>query len=217
MKHAQNHAQGSRLKARGSRQKISAFSLQPRAFSHAFTLIELLIGAATLAIAIVALLGAFFGQITLNEHARNMTWAINDANRVMERLRQVNSGCTTPSTATDATDVTKVPAAECGGVACTSWDNWLENQRPTAGVSGKSIQPDPVNNELILVRTKPGTTDPLEITVAVCWRHRGRILGECIANGTALQASDTGVNGFTAGDGIIGSPAMLTTLMTCRS
>ncbi len=120
--------------------------------AHGFTLIELLIGAATLAIAIVALLGAFFGQITLNEHARNMTWAINDANRVMERLRQLNSnpcGGAVPITFPTA-DAGRVP--ECGGAGCASWDAWLASQ----GVpSGKSIQPfnvaNPTNNELIVV------------------------------------------------------------------
>jgi type II secretory pathway pseudopilin PulG len=177
-----------------------------------FTLIELLIGAATLAIAIVALLGAFFGQITLNEHARNMTWAINDANRVMERLRQLNTGCGANPPSADPND------ARMGADASATWDVWL-----TAN-GDKSIRPDPVNNELIVVscRNSAGTLncvandDPKQITVAVCWRHRGRILGECAANGAGLQLSD-GANGFPAGDGITGSPAMLTTLMTCRS
>ncbi len=179
---------------------------QPRALSPeprgGFTLIELLIGAATLAIAIVALLGAFFGQITLNEHARNMTWAINDANRVMERLRQLNtgSGCGTPSSAAPA---------ECGG-ACGGvqpWNAWLTSN------GNKSIQPDPINNELVVVGSSG--TDPLTITVAICWRHRGRILGECTSLGAGLQATQ-GANGFP-NDTVISSPAMLTTLMTCRS
>ena len=49
----------------------------------AFTMVELIIAAAILAIAISALLGSFIGQVTLNEHSRNLTWAINDATRVM--------------------------------------------------------------------------------------------------------------------------------------
>jgi len=173
-------------------------SIRPRR-DRAFTLAELIIGAAVLAIAITALLGAFLGQTTLNEHARNLTWAINDANRVMERIRQLNTGCAgAPSSA--------VPS-ECGDGddACASWDAWLDD--PVAG-GGKSLEPDPDNNELLVPTAVAG--DPLQITVAVCWRHRGRIIGECEANGAALTQDDAD------GDGTIESPAMLSTLMTCR-
>ena len=76
---------------------------------------ELLICVAMLAIAIAALLGAFLGQLMLNEHARNLTWAIHDANRVMEQLRQVNTtaACTTPSA---------VPPAPTGVGTCIAGD-----------------------------------------------------------------------------------------------
>ncbi|MBI3323989.1 MAG: type II secretion system protein [Candidatus Omnitrophica bacterium] len=168
---------------------------------RAFTLAELIIGAAVLAIAITALLGAFIGQTTLNEHARNLTWAINDANRVMERIRQVNSGAGCVSPTAGATAVT-----ECGGAACADWDAWL-----TAN-GGKSIQPDPANNERVVVT--PGVGDPLQVTVAVCWRHRGRIIGECRANGAGLIEDEALV--VPNDSNAIDSPAMLTTLMTCR-
>lgn len=184
-------------------------------------MIELIIGVALLAIAISALLGAFFGQMALNEHARNLTWAINDANRVMEQLRLRN---TTP---TCATTPWAMPSSG------TSWDAWL-----TSAGGEKSIQPTPATNELIVVTcqnqagtaycgdgTQVGTGewttnatatsyDPIQITVAVCWRHRRRTLGECTWSGSALTASD-GSNGFAA-NGEIESPAMLSTLMTCR-
>ena len=52
--------------------------------------------------------------------------------------------------------------------------------------------------------------DPLRITVSVCWRHRARTIGECSWNGGGLLANDAN------GDGVIESPAMLTTLVTCR-
>ena len=168
-----------------------------------FTLAELIIGAAVLAIAITALLGAFIGQTTLNEHARNLTWAINDANRVMERLRQLNSGAACVLSAA-------APDAECADGNCdgaSEWDEWLRDN------GGKSIQPDPANNELLVVSSSG--TDPLQISVAVCWRHRGRIIGECSANGAALQA-DEGVSVPNDDNAIIQSPAMLSTLMTCR-
>jgi len=167
-----------------------------RQAQSAFTLVELLIGMVMLVIAITALLGAFLGQTTLNEHARNLTWAMNDASRVMERLRQQNSaaGCTTPSAATPAGFLT--------------WDAWLADTSATGG-GGKSIQPTPAVNELVWV-TSSGT-DPLQITVAVIWRHRGRVIGEGTWNGAQLVPNDAD------GDGIIESPAMLSTLMTCRT
>jgi len=175
-----------------------------------FTLAELLIGATMLAIAIAALLGAFLGQTILNEHARNLTWAINDANRVMERLRQQNTGagCTTPSwTAPNECDPGGISACvdtDADASRTTAWDDWLSD---TVG-GGKSIQPDPLTNELVVV-TATGT-DPIQLTVAVCWRHRNRVIGECTWNGAALAANDAD------GDGVIDSLAMLSTVMTCR-
>lgn len=171
------------------------------------TLIELIISAAVLAIAITALFGAFLGQTVLNEHARNVSWAMNDANRVMERLRQQNTGCSTPTSA--------APAGFPG------WDGWLADTS-TSGGGGKSLPQNPAVNELIVVtcQNRTGTaactsgTDPVRLTVAVCWRHRNRTLGECAWSGTQLTVSE-GSNGF-ASNGVIESTAMLSTLMTCR-
>lgn len=181
-----------------------------------FTIPEVLIGVAVLAIAITALLGAFLGQLILSEHARNLTWAINDATRVMEQLRLQNTSpnCTTlPSNA--------LPAATGQGT-CTSpiasWDDWLQR----CG-GGKSVQPNPTTEETVVVTCQnsggtaacQATDDPIRLTVAVCWRHRARTLGECTWDGAALASSD-GANGFAA-NGVIESPAMLSTLMTCRT
>jgi len=164
-----------------------------------FTLVELLIGVTILVIGIVAMLGAVVSQVTLNEQARNLSWALNDAQRVMERIRQQNSGsgCTTPGTAAPS------------GFA--SWDAWLADTSASGG-GGKSIQPTPTTNELIVLTTSG--TDPLTITVAVCWRHRDRVLGECRWTGSALIADESLV---VANDtSAIDSPAMLSTAMTCR-
>ena len=162
------------------------------------TLVELIIVAAILGIGIAALVGAFVSQMALNEHARNMAWAMNDANRVMERLRQLNTNCDTPAASAPS---------ECGDgtAACADWDDWLEST--TAG--GKNLQPNPATNELIVPTTSGN--DPLQVTIAVCWRHRSRTVGECTWDGTQLTSSDAD------GDGVIESPAMLSTLMTCRS
>ena len=158
---------------------------------------ELVVGVAFMLIAIAAMLGAFWTQMTLNEHARNRTWASNDASRVMERVRQQNTGaaCVAPSLAAPA------------GFA--TWDAWLADTTVNGG-GGKSVQPDPGVNELVVVT--PQGSDPVTITVAICWRNRSRTLGECTWNGAALSA-DPGAGGNPA---ITESPVMLSTLVTCR-
>ena len=161
------------------------------------TLIELLVGAAILAIAVTAVLGAYCMHMELTESARIVTWAANDANRVMERLRRENAGagCATPS------------ANPPAGFA--SWDAWLADATANGG-GGKSVQPNPAANELVVVT--PSGVDPMTVTVAVCWRQRNYTRGECTWNGAALAANPA-AGGNPA---ITESTAMLSTLLTCR-
>ena len=161
------------------------------------TFVELMIGGTLLTIAIVALLRAFLGQLAVNEHARNRAWTTNDASRVLEQLRRENSGgtCTAPSVSPPT------------GFA--SWDAWLADATANGG-GGKSVQPNPSANELVVVTTSG--TDPLQITVAICWRERNRTVGECTWNGAALSPNP-GAGGNPA---LTESPAMLSTAMTCR-
>lgn len=161
------------------------------------TLVELVVGVAFMLIAISAMLGAFWTQMSLNEHARNRAWAANDASRVMERVRQQNTGaaCAVPNLSAPA------------GFA--SWDAWLADTTANGG-GGKSVQPNGAVNELVVVT--PTGTDPVTVTVAVCWRSRERTLGECTWSGAALSANP-GAGGNLA---ITESPVMLSTLMTCR-
>ena len=140
---------------------------------------------------LVSLLGVFLSYERLNEHARNLSWAMNDAARVMEELRQRNSGanCVAPDLGAPA--------------GSASWDQWLQN----AG-GGKTLQLGTNAPELIWV--SPDTADNHEtVTVSVCWRHRNRVLGECAWDGAQLVASP-------GGDGMVSSPVMLSTRMTCR-
>lgn len=185
-----------------------------------FTLMEVVLGGATLLVAVGAILGAYIGQMTLNEHARNLSLAIQDANRIMEQIRVKNttSTCTSP----DARPPSPYQAS--------TWDAWLQD--PAVG-GGKSIPTDPSRNaeERIVVtcQNSAGTqycnsaqggdwqvsatpTFPvIRVTVGVCWRHRERTIGECSWNGTSF---DLGPD--TNGNGVIDGPAVLTTLITCR-
>lgn len=197
-----------------SRQRLVS---KPRA---GFTFVELMVSGVLLAIAITALLGAFLGQTTLNEHARNLTWAMNDANRVLERIRHLNTGCLSSPSMNPGPINPDCPPATMIDQAC--WNTWLADTSAGGG-GGQSIQPNPAANELVIVtcQNRTGTAacapgnDPVRVTIAVCWRHRGRTIGECTWTGTQLTASDGG-NGF-ATNGAIESPAMLSTLMTCRT
>lgn len=184
--------------------------------SEGFTLAEIVLGAMVLAVAAAAILGAYVGQVTLNEHARNLSLAIQDANRIIERIREGNASCGANPVRVDALSLT--------GFA--TWNAWLADTMTVTGGGGKSIQPDPNNNEFVAVTCQDNTTgapeadcqsppDPLRVTVAVCWRHRGRIIGEC-NNATPLTPGDGQGSGPHLIGGVIESPAMLTTLVTCR-
>lgn len=210
-------------------------------FRKGFTLIELMLVIAILVISLAAILAAVMGQLALSEHARNMSLALNDVNRVVEQIRQVNRNCATPN---------NTPPA-----GFRSWDLWLEGTVLSGGGGGKSL-PAP-SNELVMVscvnaagaqaagtqRCAVGATpqigqmewnfqpanppavqqDPMQVTVSVCWRHRGRVIGECLwppgaAGWDATPANwDTDV-AYPGTDrpNIIDSPVSVTTLVTCR-
>jgi Tfp pilus assembly protein PilV len=182
--------------------------------TRGLTTVEILLGVFILSVAGLGIAGAYMSQATLNEHAYNLTRAGYDAVRVMEQIRlQNNDGCALPS------------AAVAGG-----WDGWLVDQDP-----GKStLIADVDTNQQVMVTCEDedggdpcgsnqvaedewsvaeadSNFDPIQVTVSVCWRHRGRIYGECAWNGATLVADDVD------GDGVVSSPVMLTTLVTCRS
>jgi hypothetical protein len=161
------------------------------------SLAELLVGVGILLGAILTLLASLAGQLTVNEHARNLSWATHDATRVLERLRRQNSEgvCAVVNVAPP----TGFP----------SWDAWLADASANGG-GGKSMPPNPLMNELVVVT--PVGVDPVAVTVAACWRHRGRVVGECIWDGATLTP-----NPGAGGDPLVTeSPASLSTLITCR-
>lgn len=161
-----------------------------------FTLIEVLLGGMVLVVAIVAIMGAYIGQLTLNEHARNLSLAINDANRVMEQIRQRNTPCAGTTPVADFPAWTAANPTCSGAAPTTSWDDWLLRCGGGKGIS-------PTDEQILFGQTG---ADPITVTVAVCWRHRNRVIGEC--NNALVWADD--------GDGVPESPASLTTLVTCR-
>lgn len=165
-----------------------------------FSLMEFLIGASLLSIAVVSLMAVFVSEQTLNEHSRNLSWAVTDVARVMERMREQNN----PGVC--ATVNVNPPTGY------VSWDAWLASTASTGG-GGKNLQPLAQTNELI-VPTVLGV-DPAQVTVAVCWRHRDRVLGECAWDGAALSA-DEGVAVPNDTPNVIDSPAMLSAFLTCR-
>ena len=208
-----------------------------------FTLVEMILGAAILVIVLAAFMGGFFGQAFLNSRARNLTAAMNDATRVMERIRQQNtgSGCATPDARPPGT--------------FTSWNAWLTDTSSSGG-GGMSIN-SPALIEQIVVTCQDGSStatpapycgpdqvgasewqvgagsgfDPIRVTVAVGWYEPGRTqtkpspgqefeyvggsTGGCApaTPGSLRVGTDTDVDK----DGVIESQAMLTTLVTCRN
>ena len=152
------------------------------------SLIELLVAIVILGAAVVAWWNAFAAQASLAEFARQRTWASNDAIRVLEQLRWQNrgAGCVAPTIA--------APAPPFTAAAFASWDAWLADS--ATGGGGKSLQAIPGTNESVAAVSTGA--DPLQVTIAVCWTHRGRALGDCDPAGG------------------IASPAMLTTSITCR-
>lgn len=168
-----------------------------RGASAGVTLLEFLIGASILALAITSLLDVVARHLALNMHMRNLSWAAIDASRVMERIRQQNVGdaCANPSVAPPAPFL--------------DWDAWLAADTGAGGAGGKSLQVNPAANELVAI--SPSGANPIEVTVAICWRdHQSRVLGECQWNGVQLIPNDAN------GDGVISGLAMLSTLVTCR-
>ena len=192
------------------------------------SLVEILIAVLVLAIAIAAILGAQLAQLALSEHARNIQLAIGDANRVLEEIRKQHTHCAIPS------------AVPPGGQ--TSWNAWLLNAGAGGGInlalnlnelvvvtcrsenSGVFCPKDQIGSGEWHYAASPaagGTQeDAMRITVAICWSHKGRILGECKwspGNVPPLIPDDTLTYPGSDTPNVIDSPAMATTLVTCRA
>lgn len=113
-----------------------------------FTLVELMIAAAILAVALVGLLGVFIGSFGLIELGRNLTIAVDHARCVMEEIRDCN-----------------IPSF----VTLQDWAAWAQADVPGGG--GCNI----LHNESVEVTYPSGTeASPLEIMVRVSWTENSR-------------------------------------------
>lgn len=112
-----------------------------------FTLLEVMISSAILIVALLGLIAVYTGCFTLNEGARNLTIAINDAQCVMEEIRDRN-----------------IPS----NITQEDWTDWALKNPPDGGGCNS------LNNETIAVTWIPNEADPLEITVTVEWKEKGR-------------------------------------------
>ncbi len=153
---------------------------------RAFTLMELMIGAAVLAIALLGLLGVFTGCFGLNESAGNLTIAISHARCVMEEIRDRN-----------------IPSI----VTAEDWTAWAQADPPAGGGCNS------LDGESINVSYPSGiAANPLEIVITVCWREKGsRIMGEDSNLNGSLDAGED-----DNGNNRLDSPAQLVTLLAER-
>jgi len=160
-----------------------------------FTLMELMIAAAILVVALSGLLHAFSACFVLNETSRNQTLALNGLQEKIEKIRSVDFS-TIYSTYNGTTfyldeDGVDDPA-----------DDWFLPRQDHIGV----IQ---VINDGTDAAAVTGS-DLLQVRLVICWRQNGsRIIGEDMdLDGVLDTGEDTNANNR------IDSPAELITLIS---
>jgi len=110
-----------------------------------FTLIELMVSAAIVAIGTVALLSAFLSGLILIESSRNMAVAAADARSIFEEMRRVSR-------------------SGLGWVTATNWTTWAQTNGLTS-----------LPQERITVQYKNPLYDLLEVGLTVSWvEHSSR-------------------------------------------
>lgn len=109
--------------------------VQQKKSNAGFTLVELMITAAILIVAITGLLSAFISASFLSQANHNKVIAINDAQYVLEKLMDVTYADLSSHTDADFTNLNLdnelicVDVSEAGGVkTATVYVNWTERQ-----------------------------------------------------------------------------------------
>lgn len=120
--------------------------------TRGFTLLEIMIAIAIMVGAILAILGLFLNFLVLVETAKNTTVAVDNAQAVLEEIRN-----------TDPFTVNNVTAAFPAGV----------NLAPNFSF-------DKLDNEAIYVSYGSLAADPLQITVTVNWQEKTRSRSESL-------------------------------------
>ena len=115
-----------------------------------FTLVEIMISVAILLGAILIMISLFAHYLVLIELSKNTTVALNDAQAVLEQIRNTDPAFS-------------IPAAYPHG----------SNQAPLLG-------PTKLDNETIVVTYVNTNADPLDVTVTVTWQDRGRNRSETL-------------------------------------
>lgn len=112
-----------------------------------FSLIELMISAAILVIAIVPVLVLFYNYLVVMDMARNTTMAVSDASFILESIRS-----------TDPFTTSNVLGAY-----------------PQGGDASARIGPVKLKNETVIVSYQDTSADPLVVTVQVNWQDQVKI------------------------------------------
>ena len=120
--------------------------------ARGFTLLEIMIAIAIMVGAILAILGLFLNYLMLVETAKNTTVAVDNAQAVLEAIRN-----------TDPFTVSNVTAAFPAGVDLAPNFNF-----------------DKLDNEAIYVSYGSLTADPLQITATVNWQEKTRSRSESL-------------------------------------
>jgi len=156
-----------------------------------FTLVELMIAATIMIVAMAGLLGAYVLCFNLNETAKNLTLATAAVQEEIETIRNW-----------PFSTIANAPADDNPGFQGAVFN--------AAGL--------PAGSAVGSVRIDDSDPDLLKITVSVSWRQRGgRIIGEDNGRGggIALNGRLDGTEDVD-GDNVIDSPACIEVLMANR-
>lgn len=155
-----------------------------------FTLIELMIGAAIMIIALVGLLATYTGSFRLNETAGNLTIAINIGQEKLEEIRN------------HSFDSIVTDYSSGGSPGGTFNPSPLDGSGIIDIIDDGSDDPEHVTS-----------SDLLQITITISWRQKAnRVIGEdADLNGTWDLASED-----ANGNGQFDSPAQVVTLISRR-
>ena len=156
----------------------------------AFTLMELMIAAAVLSIALLGLLGVFTRCFGLNETAKNLTIAINGAQEKLEQIRNLRDAGTPRPAGHYSENVSNFPV----------------QHRVAIDIFDDGTDPDGISN-----------SDLFWISVSVSWKQKGgRIIGEDNGSGGGIPLNGGIPDGTEDANinQILDSPAQIITLMS---